>query len=63
MQELDEPDSPDLLADSPVEQNEKDDSNQINKWGFNPGEDDTQDLNLEKKGDNCLPSGVCLVDA
>lgn len=45
-----EPDSPDLLAESPQEAGPKDDSNQINKWGFAPGEDDTQDLNLEKKG-------------
>ena len=48
-----EPDSPDLLADSPMEEAQKDDSNQINKWGFAPGEDDTQDLNLEKKGEGC----------
>ena len=25
-------------------------SGQINKWGFAPGEDDTQDLNMEYKG-------------
>lgn len=25
-------------------------SMQINKWGFAPGEDDTQDLNMENKG-------------
>ena len=31
----------------------KDDSGsgQISKWGFAPGEDDTQDLNMEYKGD------------
>ncbi len=29
---------------------EENGSGQINKWGFAPGEDDTQDLNMEYKG-------------
>jgi len=38
---------PGEVQDNPAENNE---SNQINKWGFAPGEDDTQDLNMEHKG-------------
>ena len=35
------------VRQEPAEDN---DSNQINKWGFAPGEEDTQDLNMENKG-------------
>lgn len=29
---------------------------QIDKWGFAPGEDDTQDLNLESRGKPAIPA-------
>lgn len=35
-------------------------SNQINKWGFAPGEDDTQDLNMENKGKKILIMLQCI---
>ena len=42
-----------LARSKPLAENKSEDggSNQVNKWGFAPGEDDTQDLNLENKGE------------
>ena len=51
-----------LARSEPLAESKPEDggSNQVNKWGFAPGEDDTQDLNLENKGE--LPDRYIHLD-